>query len=241
MKRGQGSIPTDGSGDPIPAAQAEYDDRLEDARAMSRRGFIFGAIGGGMGLAGAAALLYRMVEGAPAPLLAEMCRGDVLAVRSIDAPGSRPRVEDISEDLKEWVRGAREVLTDPHALARQAWRTYNMTRKSSQAEAVLKDYHDKNKLNELARTKTIHLEGQTAFPQGGVANSNTWLCEWSEVTRGLDGVTMSTVPWRMTVSFVIRPPQTADDLKKNPHGIFVESFNWEKVDRSRSQLVEIKP
>lgn len=238
MKRPANSIPTDGTGDPIPAAVAEYDSRIEEAAVRERRGFIFGCAGAAFGLSGAGALTYALVRGSPPPLLAEMCRGDVLAVRSVAAPTARPAQQDIAADLKAWVRGAREALTDVHALSRQAFKTYDMTRRNSQAEAKLRAYHNQNKLNEIAATRTIYVKAQTAFPQAGVADSNTWLCEWRETTTGRDGVVMAEAQWRMVVSFVLRPPTTADDLQRNPHGLFVESFDWEVVRPDRNVVAE---
>lgn len=237
MKRNT-SIPTDGSADPIPSGIQAWDDRIEEGRVRERRAFIFGCCGGVMGLAGAGSLIHSLVRGSPPPLLAELCRGEVLAVRTVDLPGTRPRLEDVAEDLKAWVRGAREVLIDLHALGRQARRTYALTLKGSAAEAKLQAYHQGNKLDEAARTKTVYLEGQTAFPQSGVPDSNSWLCEWTERTTGRDGSSKSETAWRMTVSFVLRPPTTADELKRNPHGIYVDSFNWEAVTPRRGQVAE---
>lgn len=225
------------AGEPNLPAQSEYDSFLEDARSDKRKGFAALMFGVAFTAAGIGLVGYRIVVPGPAPLLAEMCRGDVLAVRSVDTPAGRPRLEDIAEDLNAWVRGAREVSVDMDFLRRQAWRTYALTRGGSQADNVLKTYHETNRPDELAKSKTVKLDGQTAFPAGGDASSNTWRLEWREITRGRDGTVMSVTNWRMEASFIVKPPTTADELRRNPHGIYVEAFKWEAVPNGQRARV----
>lgn len=232
-------------GDPIPAGEpnragmAEHDSFMEDARADKRRGFMMLCGGFGLAAVGSGMMAYRIVVPGPAPLLAEMCRSDVLAVRSVDTPAGRPTLEDIAEDLNAWARGAREVSVDLDFLRRQAWRTYAMTRSGSQAESMLRAYHEANKPDETARSKTVKLDRQTAFPTGGDANSNTWRLEWREVSRGRDGTLAGVTDWRMEVSFIVKAPTTADELRRNPHGIYVEAFRWESVQNATAQRARV--
>lgn len=229
MKR-DSTIPADGSGDPKPpGGTGAWDSIVEMSQANNRRGFI--ALMGGMafGAVGAGATLYRVVVPGPAPLLAEMCRGDVLAVRSLDMPAGRPALEDIAEDLKAWVRGAREVSFDRDFTIRQAQRTYNMTRGGSQAEVDLQDHHRRLDPVGTAKTKSVKVERQTAMAEGGRADSNVWLLEWRELHKGRDGVLISSTDWRCRATFVLNPPTTRDALEKSPHGVYVESYHWEAV------------
>lgn len=223
---------------PNRSAQTEWDALVEDARADKRRGFIALCVGSALGLTGAGATLYRIVRPGPAPLIAEVCRGDVLAVRSADTAPGRPRLEDIADDLNAWVRGAREVSVDMDFLRRAAWKTYNLTRKGSQAEAMLQAYHAANKPDELARTKTVKLDNQTAMPARGDPNSDTWNLEWREITRGRDGSLMAPVNWKMEVSFTLKTPDSADELRKNPRGIYVEAFQWQAPQTAQRRIAE---
>lgn len=242
MKNGQ-HIPDPVPVDPVQAGAGVYDSMVERAAAAERRGFIALMSGIAFGISGAAALGYMIFRGPPPPLLAEMCRGDVLAVRTVDMPAGRPALEDIAEDLKKWVRGAREVSFDRDFVGRQAWKAYDLTRRGSQAEVDLQGFHRTNDPMERAKTVSVKLERQTAMPEGGKAASNTWLLEWTEITKQRDGVVVSRVDWRMQVSFVLNPPVTRDELNRNPHGIFVESFHWEDI-RTRPRLgpqVSVRP
>lgn len=238
MKRSPQTAPMGEAGERIPDAVAEYDRTIERAQASERRAFAFLCVGAVLALAGTGAVLYRVVVPGPPPLLAEMCRGDVLAVRSVESLGQRPPIEDIRDNLVRWVRGAREAGTDPVFFSRQAWGTYHRTRKGSQAEAALQAFHEDRKLEEVMRTKTIYLEGITAFPEGGNPESNTWRVDWTEVVKGRDGVVQSTTPWRMTVQFGIARPTDRKKLQDNPHGVFVESFSWEPVRASPGRIAE---
>jgi len=215
--------------DPLPPRAPAWDSIVERAEAAERRGFLALAAGGGLAAVGSFCVLYQLVRPGPAPLLAELCRGDTLAVRSVDMPAGRPALEDIAEDLRHWVRGAREVSFDLDFMTREAWKAFYLTRKGSQAEGDLNAYRRKNDPVEIAKRHNVRVERQTAMPQDGAPDSNTWLLEWREVAKGRDGAQVAASDWRMILSFVLSPPTDAETLRRNPHGIYVDSFHWEQI------------
>lgn len=218
---------TDAPATDTPPEGSAWDSILEHAAAAERRGFVFAMTGAALSVIGGGSILYRLIRPGPSPLIAETCRGEVIALRSLDDAPARPKLEDIAEDLNAWVRGAREVSFDLTFIGRQTWRSYYLTRAGSQAEADLQAHHRANDPTQRARGENVVCEKQSALPQGGSADSNVWLLEWEEVTRARDGTLKSRVAWRCVATFVIVPPTTDPEaVRRNPRGIYMESFHW---------------
>ena len=59
------------------------------------------------------------------------------------------------------------------------------------------------------------------------ASENSFRIAWSE-RRYQDGSLAATERWAAIVTVVIQPPRTADALRKNPLGVFVNALNWSK-------------
>ena len=51
--------------------------------------------------------------------------------------------------------------------------------------------------------------------------------EWRETVIGRDGTLIRNEPWTATVTFVVTPPSTAEQVMLNPDGIFVTAYSWE--------------
>lgn len=231
------------AGEPNAPAISEHDAIMEDARSMQRRGFLIGGFGCLAALGAVGHVLYRATQKGPPVQIADVCRGDVVAMRTATMQPTRPSLEAIGFALNRWVRGAREVSVDQVYWRRELDVTYAMTKRASQADEVLSAFHRRTQPNEAAKERTVKLDQQTALPAQGNPMSNTWNLEWREIAKKRDGALISVGYWKMEITFELMPPSDdAAELSKNLYGIYVTFFSWQQVPApNRGRLAEARP
>src|SRR3546814_101166 len=107
-------------------------------------------------------------------------------------------------------------------LFRSDWlRAYDFT--TDKGAAALNDYARGN--DPFAQVGKV----QVAVDVSSVirASPGSFQVTWIE-RRYQDGALVDTTHWSAILTVVIQQPGTADGLRKNPLGIFVDAFNWSK-------------
>lgn len=202
------------------AAQA-WDERIGSARVQARswRLAFFGclALSGGLG----AGLVWQSLRGSVVPWVVEVDKlGEAQAVAPADA-GYRPDDPQIAFQLARFIEEVRAVPADAVVL-RQNWlRAYDFT--TDKGALALSDYariHDP-----FAEVGNV----QVAVDVSSVirASPTSFRVAWKE-RRYSDGALAETSRWSAILTVVIQPPRTADALRKNPLGLFVNAINWSK-------------
>jgi len=206
---------------PYQRASQVWDDRIGSARVQARnwRLAFFGclALSGGL----AASLVIQSLRGRVVPWIVEVDKlGETRAVAPAEA-GYTPNDPQIAFQLARFIEEVRSVPADPVVL-RQNWlRAYDFA--SDKGALALSDY---------ARTNDPFAEigkAQVAVDVSSVirASPDSFRIAWSE-RRYADGALTGTTRWSAIVTVMLRPPRTADALRKNPLGLFVNAFNWSK-------------
>ena len=206
---------------PYQRAAQLWDDRIGSARVQAKnwRLAFFGCLALSGGLAGG--LVWQSARGHITPWVVEVDKlGEARAVAPAES-GFQPSDPQIAWHLARLIENVRTIPADPIVL-RQNWlRAYDFaTEKGAQA---LNDYARNN--DPFAQVGKI----QVAVDVSSVirASPGSFRVAWIE-RRYQDGSLIETSRWSAILSVVHQTPRTADDLRKNPLGIFVDALNWSK-------------
>lgn len=206
---------------PYQRAAQLWDDRIGSARVQAKnwRLAFFGCLALSGGLAGG--LVWQSARGHITPWVVEVDKlGEARAVAPAES-GFQPSDPQIAWHLARFIENVRTIPADPIVL-RQNWlRAYDFaTEKGAQA---LNDFARNN--DPFAQVGKI----QVAVDVSSVIRASpvSFRVAWIE-RRYQDGSLIETSRWSAILSVVHQTPRTADDLRKNPLGIFVDALNWSK-------------
>ncbi|HWV00542.1 MAG TPA: conjugal transfer protein TrbF, partial [Devosia sp.] len=146
--------------------------------------------------------------------------GQAEAIAPAEA-GYRPTDPQIAFHLARFIEHVRSLPTDPIVL-RQNWlEAYDFA--TEKGAAALNDYARRS--DPFAQVGKV----QVAVDVSSVirASPNSFRVAWVE-RRYQDGALADTTRWSAILTVSIRLPRSADALRKNPLGIFVDAFNWSK-------------
>lgn len=206
---------------PYQRAGQAWDERIGSARVQARswRLAAFTALGLSAALAGA--LIWQGARGTITPWVVEVDRlGRAQAVMPADA-GWTPTDPQVAWHLARFIEQVRSLPADP-IVVRENWlRAYDYT---TDRGALA--------LNNHARVNDPF--GQVGRVQIGVdvssvlrASPSSWRVAWTE-RRYVEGQLATTERWTAILTVRLQPPRTADQIRKNPLGVFVNALDWSK-------------
>jgi type IV secretion system protein VirB5 len=198
-----------------------WDERMGSTlvQAYNWRLAFFGQLPLTVGLA--AGLIWLAARGTITPWVVQV---DKLGQAQVVAPaiaGYQPSDPQIAFHLARFIEDVRVISADP-IVVRQDWlRAYDFT---TQAGALA--------LNDYARTNDPFAQigkVQVAVEVSSVirASPSSFRVAWVE-RHYQDGNLASTEHWSAILTVVVQTPHTADALRKNPLGVFVNAINWSK-------------
>jgi type IV secretion system protein VirB5 len=202
-------------------ARQVWDERMGStlAQAYNWRLAFFGQLPLTIGLA--VGLIWLAARGTITPWVVQV---DKLGQAQVAAPataGYQPSEPQIAFHLARFIEDVRAISADP-IVVRQDWlRAYDFT---TQAGALA--------LNDYARTNDPFAQigkVQVAVAVSSVirASPSSFRVAWTE-RHYQDGALASTERWSAILTVVVQAPHTADALRKNPLGVFVNAINWSK-------------
>ena len=206
---------------PYQRAGKAWDDRIGSARvqAHSWRLMAFASVLLSAGLS--AALVWQGARGSVTPWVVQVDRlGESQAVAPAVA-GYRPTDPQIAWHLSRFIEEVRSIPADP-VVVRQNWlRAYDYT--TDRGALALSDYARTD--DPFAKVGTV----QVAVEVSSVirASPSSFRVAWTE-RRYVDGALAASERWSAILSVVVQPPRTAEQLRKNPLGVFVHALNWSK-------------
>ena len=202
------------------AAQA-WDDRIGSARVQARnwRLAFFGclALSGGL----AAGLVWQSARGSVVPWVVEVDKlGQAQAVAPAEA-GYHPSDPQIAFQLARFIEDVRSVPADPVVL-RQNWLSaYDFT--TDKGALALNDYARSNDPFALVGKQQVAVDVSSVIR----ASPDSFRVAWEE-RHYTDGALTEISHWSAILTVVVQAPRTADGLRKNPLGLFVNALNWSK-------------
>lgn len=202
------------------AAQA-WDDRIGSARAQARNWRVM-ALGGLLLSAGlSSALVWQSVHSRVVPYVVEVDHlGEPRAVGPAEA-GYRPTDPQTAWHLARFITDVRSISLDPVLMRRNWLSAYDFA--TGRGARFLDQYaRSENPFADVGN-RTVSVDVTSVVR----ASDRSFEVKWieSEFDRGnLAG----TSHWTAILTVTMRPPASADELRKNPLGLYVDAIDWSR-------------
>ena len=206
---------------PYQRAGQVWDQRIGSARIQARnwRLMAFGCLGLASALSGA--LIWQSLQSRIVPYVVEVDRlGEARAVAPADRD-YQPTDPQVAWFLSHFINDVRSISLDP-VLMRANWLSaYDFTTK--RGAEFLGDYARQSDpfANVGARTVSIQVTSVVR------ASDTSFQVKWIE-TAYERGAQAGVSHWTAILTLVMAPPSSADELRKNPLGIYVDAIDWSR-------------
>ena len=206
---------------PYQRAGQLWDERIGSARVQARnwRLMAFGGLLLTTGLSGA--LVWQSLQSRVVPYVVEVdALGEARAVAPAEAE-YRPTDPQIAWHLGRFITNVRSISLDP-VLMRQNWLSaYDFV--TARGSRFLGEYaRSANPFAQVGeRTMSVQVTSVVR------ASDRSFQVKWTE-TAWERGSLVGTTRWTAILSVIVRPPSSADTLRKNPLGLYVDAIDWSR-------------
>lgn len=206
---------------PYQRAGQLWDERIGSARVQARnwRLMAFGCLTLATGLSGG--LVWQSMQSRVTPYVVEVDRlGEARAVTPAEA-AFEPTDPQIAWHLSRLITDVRSISLDP-VLMRRGWlEAYDFaTRRGAQ---FLGDYARSADPFAQIGEKTVSVQVTSVVR----ASDRSFQVKWTE-TAYERGSQAGTSRWTAILTIVRKPPASADTLRKNPLGIYIDAIDWSR-------------
>lgn len=206
---------------PYQRAAQVWDERIGSARVQARnwRYMAFGSLILAAGFAGA--LVWQSARGTVVPWVVQV---DALGEAQAVAPASadyEPTDPQIAFHLGRFIEQVRSIPADP-IIVRQNWlRAYEFT--TDRGAAALNDFARANDPFTRVGRQQIAVEVSSVIR----ASPGSFRVAWTE-RHYENGQLSATERWTAILTVVIQAPRSAERLRANPLGIYVNAISWSR-------------
>lgn len=206
---------------PYQKAGQLWDERIGSARVQARnwRLMAFGCLALSAGLSGA--LVWQSLQSRVTPYVVEVDRfGEVRAV----APAIQnyePADAQIAWHLARFITNVRSVSTDPVLVRRNWLAAYDFA--TDRAALFLNEYARTSDPFSAIGANSVSVQVTSVVR----ASDTSFQVKWTEQVFER-GSLARTTRWTAILTVVIQTPRTAEQLRKNPLGLFVNAIDWSR-------------
>ena len=206
---------------PYQKAAQIWDERIGSARVQARnwRYMAFGCLILSAGFA--SALVWQSARGTVVPWVVEIDRhGEARTIEPAVAD-YRPTDPQVAWHLARFIEQVRGLPLDPIVL-RQAWlRAYEFT--TDRGAVALNEYARSNDPFTRVGREQVSIEVSSVIR----ASPDSFRVAWTE-QHYENGQLSRTERWTAILTIVLQQPRTAERLRANPLGIFVNAISWSR-------------
>lgn len=206
---------------PYQKAEQLWDERVGSARVQAKnwRLMAFGCFALSIGLSGG--LLWQSMQSRVVPFVVEVDKfGEAHAVAPA-VQDYQPSDAQIAWFLARFITNVRSVSTDP-VLVRQNWLTaYDFA--TDRAALFLNDYARQADPFGQIGTRSVSVQVTSVVR----ASDSSFQVKWTEQVFER-GSLARTERWTAILTVILQPPRTAEQLRKNPLGLFVNAIDWSR-------------
>lgn len=204
---------------PYQRAGQLWDERIGSARVQARnwRLVAFGCLGLTGVLIGSN--VWQSMQSRVAPYVVEVDRlGEARSVAPA-VQNYQPTDGQIAWHLGRFISNVRSVSTDPVLVKRNWLDAYDFA--TDRAAIFLNEYARSNDPFAGIGQRSVSVQVTSVVR----ASDNSFQVKWTESIYER-GSLAKTERWTAMLTVILRPPKTADALRKNPLGLFVNAIDW---------------
>lgn len=206
---------------PYQRASQLWDERIGSARVQARNWQLmaFGCLVLSAGTS--AGLVWQSLQSRVTPYVVEVDRlGEARAVQAADRQ-YQPTDPQVAWHLSRFITNVRSVSLDPVLMRRDWLEAYDFaTKRSAQ---FLGEYARSASPFAQLGDRTVSVQVTSVVR----ASDKSFQVKWTE-TAFERGSQAGTSRWTAILTTVMRPPTSADMLRKNPLGIYVNAIDWSR-------------
>ncbi|GAA0309815.1 conjugal transfer protein TrbF [Sphingomonas oligophenolica] len=206
---------------PYQRAGQLWDERIGSARVQARNWRLMALGGLALTTAMSGALVWQSLQSRVTPYVVEVDRlGEARAVTEAEA-GYHPTDPQIAWHLARFIEKVRSVSLDPVLMRRDWLSAYDFS--TQRGAQFLGDYA--RSTNPFARVgeKTISVQVTSVVR----ASDQSFQVKWTE-TAFDRGAQTGVSHWTGILTVKIKPPASADTLRRNPLGVYVDAIDWSR-------------
>jgi type IV secretion system protein VirB5 len=206
---------------PYQRAGQLWDERIGSARVQARnwRLMAFGCLALAVGTS--AGLAWQSLQSRVTPYVVEVDRlGEARSVQPAET-GYQPTDPQIAWHLSHFIMQVRSVSLDPVLMRRDWLAAYDFATK--RGAQFLGDYARSASPFANVGERTVSVQVTSVVR----ASDKSFQVKWTE-TAFERGSQAGTSRWTAILTTVTRPPASADVLRKNPLGIYVDAVDWSR-------------
>lgn len=211
---------------PYQKAAQVWDDRIGSARVQARNWRLMALGGLALSTGLSAGLVWQSMQSRVVPFVVQVDRlGEPRALQPADKD-YRPTDPQIAWHLGRFITDVRTISLDP-VLMRQNWlEAYDFV--TPRGARFLGDYaRSADPFGEIG-TRTISVQVTSVVR----ASDRSFQVKWIESVFER-GNLATTSHWTAMISVEVRPPSSAETLRKNPLGLYVDGIDWsQELDAS---------
>lgn len=206
---------------PYARAGQVWDERIGSARVQARNWRLVALSSLGLAAGTSCGLVWQSLQSRVVPYVVEVdTLGEALAVSEAEA-AYQPTDPQIAWQLSRFIMHVRGRSLDP-VLVRQAWiEAYDFA--TQRGAQFLGDYaRNSDPFSRIGeRTTSIQVTSVVR------ASDNSFQVKWTETDydRGSEA---GSSHWTAILTIVTTPPASAEVLRKNPLGIYVDAIDWSR-------------
>ena len=206
---------------PYQKAAQLWDERIGSARVQAKnwRLTAFGSLALSMGLA--VGMAWQSMQSRVTPYVVEVDRlGEVRAVAPA-IQNYQPADAQIAWHLARFITSVRGVSVDPVLVRRNWLDAYDFA--TDRAAIFLNDYARTNDPFAAIGTRSVSVQVTSVVR----ASDSSFQVKWTEQVYER-GSLARTERWTAMLTIVIQPPRSAEVLRKNPLGLYVNAIAWSR-------------
>lgn len=185
-----------------------------------------------VGLAGVGGMVYVGSQTKFVPHIIEVDKlGQPLAIGNAEGLNDSNKQLVIRARLASLISDARLVTPDVQLQTDAVYRVYASISHNDPAMAKMNQWYNGNEKTTpfvRAQKETVSVQIDSAMP----LSEESWQVDWTETTRDRQGFeTKPPEKWRALITvYLVAPTRetTEEQLFKNPLGIFIKDFSWNK-------------
>ena len=206
---------------PFHRAGQLWDERIGSARVQARNWRLMAFGGLALTTAMSGALIWQSLQSRVTPYVVEVDRlGEARAISEAEA-GHRPTDPQISWHLARFIEKVRSVSLDPVLMRRDWLSAFDFA--SQRGAVFLGDYaRSANPFGAIGQ-KTVSVQVTSVVR----ASDQSFQVKWIE-TAFDRGAQAGTSHWTGILTVKLKPPASAEVLRKNPLGLYVDAIDWSR-------------